>query len=70
MRDRSNPVGLALPQPPRDEYMISSRLNGGRARFRPAMIFHQGFDFRGDNDQSWARAAELFIDRIARDPPQ
>lgn len=32
-------------------------------------IYHQGFDFRGDNDQSWARAAKFFVDRIARDPP-
>ncbi len=32
------------------------------------LIFHQGFDFRGDNDKSWARAAQFFTDRIARDP--
>jgi hypothetical protein len=33
-----------------------------------ALIYHQGFDFRGDNDQSWARAAKFFTQRIARDP--
>ncbi|MBM3562382.1 MAG: DUF2380 domain-containing protein [Alphaproteobacteria bacterium] len=33
------------------------------------MIYHQGFDFRGDNDQSWARATKFFVDRVARDPP-
>lgn len=33
------------------------------------LIYHQGFDFRGDNDQSWARASKFFVDRIARDPP-
>lgn len=33
------------------------------------LIYHQGFDFRGDNDQSWVRATKFFIDRIARDPP-
>jgi hypothetical protein len=33
-----------------------------------ALIYHQGFDFRGDNDQSWARAAKFFTERIARDP--
>lgn len=33
------------------------------------LIYHQGFDFRGDNDQSWARATKFFVDRIARDPP-
>jgi hypothetical protein len=32
------------------------------------LIFHQGFDFRGDNDTSWARAAQFFTERIARDP--
>ncbi|HEY8162724.1 MAG TPA: DUF3280 domain-containing protein [Methylocystis sp.] len=32
------------------------------------LIFHQGFDFRGDNDQSYARAAKFFTERIARDP--
>ena len=32
------------------------------------LIYHQGFDFRGDNDQSWARATKFFVDRIARDP--
>jgi hypothetical protein len=32
------------------------------------LIFHQGFDFRGDTDQSWARAAKFFTERIARDP--
>lgn len=31
-------------------------------------IYHQGFDFRGDTDQSWARASKFFVDRIARDP--
>jgi len=33
------------------------------------LIYHQGFDFRGDNDQSWVRATKFFVDRIARDPP-
>ncbi|MGJ0622388.1 MAG: DUF3280 domain-containing protein [Methylocystis sp.] len=33
------------------------------------LIYHQGFDFRGDNDQSWARATKFFVERIARDPP-
>ena len=33
------------------------------------LIYHQGFDFRGDNDQSWARATKFLVDRIARDPP-
>lgn len=32
------------------------------------LIYHQGFDFRGDNDQSYARAAKFFTERIARDP--
>lgn len=32
------------------------------------LIYHQGFDFRGDNDQSYARAAKFFIERLARDP--
>lgn len=32
------------------------------------IIFHQGFDFRGDNDNSYARAAKFFVERIARDP--
>lgn len=32
------------------------------------IIYHQGFDFRGDNDKSWARAAQFFTERIARDP--
>jgi hypothetical protein len=32
------------------------------------LIFHQGFDFRGDNDNSYARAAKFFTERIARDP--
>jgi hypothetical protein len=32
------------------------------------LIFHQGFDFRGDNDTSYARAAKFFAERIARDP--
>ncbi|KAF2991301.1 DUF3280 domain-containing protein [Methylocystis sp. MJC1] len=32
------------------------------------LIFHQGFDFRGDNDQSYARAAKFFTERLARDP--
>lgn len=32
------------------------------------LIYHQGFDFRGDNDQSYARAARFFTERIARDP--
>jgi hypothetical protein len=33
-----------------------------------ALIYHQGFDFRGDNDTSYARAAKFFAERIARDP--
>ncbi|MGD9545844.1 MAG: DUF3280 domain-containing protein [Methylocystis sp.] len=33
------------------------------------LIYHQGFDFRGDNDQSWARATKFLVDRIARHPP-
>lgn len=32
------------------------------------LIYHQGFDFRGDTDQSWARASKFFVERIARDP--
>ena len=32
------------------------------------LIYHQGFDFRGDNDASWARAAKFFTERIVRDP--
>jgi hypothetical protein len=32
------------------------------------LIYHQGFDFRGDNDQSYARAAKFFTERLARDP--
>jgi len=32
------------------------------------LVYHQGFDFRGDNDQSYARAAKFFTERIARDP--
>jgi hypothetical protein len=32
------------------------------------LLYHQGFDFRGDNDKSWARAAKFFTERIARDP--
>jgi hypothetical protein len=32
------------------------------------LIYHQGFDFRGDNDQSYARAAKFFTERIAREP--
>lgn len=32
------------------------------------LIYHQGFDFRGDNDRSWARAAKFFTERIAREP--
>lgn len=32
------------------------------------LVYHQGFDFRGDNDQSWARAAKFFTERLARDP--
>lgn len=34
------------------------------------LIYHQGFDFRGDNDNSYARAAKFFVERIAREPPQ
>jgi hypothetical protein len=33
------------------------------------LIYRQGFDFRGDNDNSYARAAKFFVERIARDPP-
>jgi hypothetical protein len=33
-----------------------------------SLVYHQGFDFRGDNDQSYARAAKFFTERIARDP--
>ncbi|PPD45535.1 MAG: hypothetical protein CTY15_03885 [Methylocystis sp.] len=32
------------------------------------LVYHQGFDFRGDNDQSYARAAKFFTERIAREP--
>ncbi|MGJ0506628.1 MAG: DUF3280 domain-containing protein [Methylocystis sp.] len=32
------------------------------------LVYHQGFDFRGDNDASWARATKFFTERIARDP--
>ncbi len=32
------------------------------------LIYHQGFDFRGDSDQSYMRAAKFFSERIARDP--
>lgn len=32
------------------------------------LVYHQGFDFRGDTDQSWTRAAKFFTERIARDP--
>jgi hypothetical protein len=32
------------------------------------LIYHQGFDFRGDNDNSYTRAAKFFAERIARDP--
>jgi hypothetical protein len=32
------------------------------------LIYHQGFDFRGDTDESWSRAAQFFTERIARDP--
>lgn len=32
------------------------------------LIYHQGFDFRGDNDDSYARAAKFFTERIAREP--
>ncbi len=32
------------------------------------LLYHQGFEFRGDNDKSWARAAKFFTERIARDP--
>ena len=34
------------------------------------LIYHQGFDFRGDNDTSYLRAAKFFVERIAREPPQ
>lgn len=33
------------------------------------LIYRQGFDFRGDNDNSYARAAKFFVERIAREPP-
>ncbi len=39
-----------------------TRVSSGR------LIYHQGFDFRGDTDQSWSRAAQFFMERIARDP--
>lgn len=32
------------------------------------VVYHQGFDFRGDNDNSYARAAKFFTERISRDP--
>jgi hypothetical protein len=32
------------------------------------LVYHQGFDFRGDTDESWSRAAQFFTGRIARDP--
>ncbi len=32
------------------------------------LVYHQGFDFRGDTDESWSRAALFFTGRIARDP--
>lgn len=32
------------------------------------LVYRQGFDFRGDNDQSYARAAKYFVERIAREP--
>lgn len=33
------------------------------------LLYHQGFDFRGDNDKSWERAAKFIVERIAREPP-
>ncbi|WP_332081134.1 hypothetical protein [Methylocystis borbori] len=43
---------------------------GSRALSTRELIFHQGFDFRGDNDSSRARAAKFFMDRVDRDPSQ
>lgn len=34
------------------------------------LIYHQGFDFRGDNDNSYARAAKYFVESLSRSPPQ
>ena len=31
-------------------------------------LYSQRFDFRGDNDNSWARTTKYVIERIARDP--
>jgi len=31
-------------------------------------IYVQRFDFRGDNDNSWARTTKYVVERIARDP--
>lgn len=32
------------------------------------LVYFQNFDFRGDNDQSWTRAAKYVVERIAREP--
>lgn len=32
-------------------------------------LYRQRFDFRGDNDYSWARTTKYVVARIARDPP-
>lgn len=32
------------------------------------MLYHQRFDFRGDNDNSWSRTTKYVVERIARDP--
>jgi hypothetical protein len=31
-------------------------------------LFHQGFDFRGDNDRSYEKTGKYIADRLARDP--
>jgi hypothetical protein len=33
------------------------------------LAYMQTFDFRGDTDQSWTRAARYFVDRLAQKPP-
>lgn len=33
------------------------------------LAYMQTFDFRGDTDQSWSRAARFFVDRLAQKPP-
>lgn len=34
-----------------------------------ARLFERTFDFRGDSDQSWLRAARYVVNRIAEHPP-